>query len=345
MPRVAGSLAGSPEDTLVARHFAPMAGEGGLGLADDAALLGVPPGHELVITKDMLVAGVHFFADDPPASIAIKALGVNLSDLAAKAATPRGFLLGLGLPGDLRGDDRDAWLTAFADGLGTMARASGCTLLGGDTVSSPERLVISITAFGTVGAGTMLTRSGVRPGDRLLVSGTIGDAALGLQLRLTPEAAWVRALGQEHRAYLLDRYLHPQPRNSLAPLLRAHAHAGMDVSDGLVGDLAKMLRVSGTQGCISAEAVPLSAAARAAIDLAPELLTTALTGGDDYELLLSATPAHADALMAGATRAGLRLTAIGQATQGAVGSEEPASLLVTLGGEPMHFTTMSYSHV
>ncbi|MGL4727690.1 MAG: thiamine-phosphate kinase [Bosea sp. (in: a-proteobacteria)] len=341
-------MAGSPDDTLIARDFAPMAGEGGLGLADDAALFAVQPGEELVITKDMLVAGVHFFADDPPASIAAKALGVNLSDLAAKAATPRGFLLGLGLPRDLEGDTftgdtHEAWLSAFSDGLAAAARASGCVLLGGDTVSSPEHLVVSITAFGTVPTGQMLRRGGAKPGDVLLVSGTIGDAALGLQLRLNPNAPWARALGQDHRAFLLDRYLHPQPRNALTPLLSAndklHAHAGMDVSDGLVGDLAKMLRVSGVSGCISAEDIPLSEAARAAIDLDPRLLITALTGGDDYEVLLSAGPADANALIAGAARLGQRLTAIGLATQGA------DELSVTLGGEPMQFATMAYSHV
>jgi thiamine-monophosphate kinase len=337
--RKGGPVPGSPEDDLIARHFAPIAGEGGLGLGDDAALLAACAGEELVITKDMLVAGVHFFADDPPSSIATKALGVNLSDLAAKAATPRAFLLGLGLPHRLAGDAREAWLSEFTRALGGAAKASGCELIGGDTVSSPERLVVSITAFGLVPAGKMLRRTGVRPGDALLVSGTIGDGALGLRLRLEPDAPWARALRADHREFLLGRYLLPQPRNALTPLLRAHAHAGMDVSDGLVGDLAKMLRVSGCGGTIDAGLVPLSPAARAAIALEPALLEPALTGGDDYEVLISASPGACDALVAGASSLGLTLTRIGEAHEGA------GDLIVKQDGKPMRFDRTSYSHV
>jgi thiamine-monophosphate kinase len=337
--RKGGSVPGSPEDDLIARHFAPIAGEGGLGLGDDAALLAACAGEELVITKDMLVAGVHFFADDPPAVIAIKALGVNLSDLAAKAATPRAFLLGLGLPQELAGEARQLWLAEFTQALGELAKASGCALIGGDTVASPERLVISVTALGVVSSGKMLKRSGVQPGDALLVSGTIGDAALGLRLRLEPDAPWARALRADHREFLLGRYLLPQPRNALTPLLRAHAHAGMDVSDGLVGDLAKMLRVSGCGGTLDAALVPLSPAARTAISLEPSLLGVALTGGDDYEVLISASPGQCDALIAGASSFGLSLTRIGEAHEGA------EALIVTQDGKPMHFARTAYSHV
>jgi thiamine-monophosphate kinase len=332
-------VAGSLEDDLISRHFAPLAGEAGLGLADDAARLAVAPGEELVITKDMLVAGVHFFADDPPASIAAKALGVNLSDLAAKAATPRAFLLGLGLPHELAGEARQLWLAEFSQALGETANAAGCELIGGDTVASPDRLVISITAFGCVPAGRMLRRTGVRSGDALLVSGTIGDAALGLRLRLEPDAGWARALRADHREFLLGRYLRPEPRNALTPLLRAHARAGMDVSDGLVGDLAKMLRVSRCSGRVDAGLVPLSAAAQAAMALEPSLATTALTGGDDYELIISAAQEDCDALIAGASRLDLALTRIGEAHEGA------GDLIVTRDGEPMSFARTAYSHV
>jgi thiamine-monophosphate kinase len=330
---------GSPEDDLIARHFAPIAGKGGLGLRDDAALLATRAGEDMVITKDMLVAGVHFFADDPPASIAIKALGVNLSDLAAKAATPHAFLLGLGLPLSLAGEAREVWLSEFAEALGALAKASGCELIGGDTVSSPERLVVSITAIGVVPSGRMLKRNGVRAGDALLVSGTTGDAALGLRLRLEPDAPWAQALHADHRDFLLGRYLRPEPRNALSPLMRAHAHAGMDVSDGLVGDLAKMLRVSACGGTIDASLVPLSPAARAAIALEPALLEVALTGGDDYEVLISAAPARCDALVAGASSLGLALTRIGEAHEGA------GDLIVTRDHRPMRFARTAYSHV
>jgi thiamine-monophosphate kinase len=338
--RKKGSLvARSPEDDLIARHFAPIAGQGGLELGDDAALLSTQAGEDLVITKDMLVAGVHFFPDDPPSSLAIKALGVNLSDLAAKAATPRAFLLGLGLPGHLTDGQREAWLQDFAQALGDVATASGCALIGGDTVSSPERLVISITAFGAVPAGKMLRRGGVRRGDALLVSGTIGDAALGLRLRLEPDARWVRALQADHRDFLLGRYLRPEPRNALTPLLRHHAHAGMDVSDGLVGDLTKMLRVSGCDGAIDTSLVPLSPAASEAVALEPALLEVALTGGDDYEVLISAGHGACDALIAGASRLGIALTRIGEAHEGA------GDLIVTRDGRKMRFARTAYSHV
>ena len=164
------------EDELIARFFAPLAGPAGLGLRDDAALLKPPPGDDLVLTTDALVAGVHFFADDPPGAIARKALRVNLSDLAAKGARPLGFLLSLALPRDWSED----WLTAFADGLGADASAYDCPLAGGDTVATPGPLTLSVTAFGAVRPGRMVLRSGVKPGDRLYVTGTVGDAAIGL---------------------------------------------------------------------------------------------------------------------------------------------------------------------
>ena len=164
------------EDDLIARYFAPIAGAGGLGLRDDAARIAPPAGCEIVLTVDGLVAGVHFFADDPPAAIARKALRVNLSDLAAKGATPLGFLLTLVLPRDWKPD----WLELFAKGLGEDAAAFACPLLGGDTVSTPGPLTLSITTLGSVPAGRMVPRDGARAGDALYVSGTIGDAALGL---------------------------------------------------------------------------------------------------------------------------------------------------------------------
>ena len=173
------SAGGRPgEDELIARYFAPIAGEGALGLKDDAAVLRPRPGHDLVVTVDAVVAGVHFLADDPAGSVARKALGVNLSDLAAKGAAPVGFVLTLTLPPDWS----EAWLAAFCEGLGAAARASGCALLGGDTVRGPG-IAISLTAFGEVPAGRMVPRTTARPGEVLCVSGTIGDAALGLAIR------------------------------------------------------------------------------------------------------------------------------------------------------------------
>lgn len=300
------------EFELIARYFAPIAGPAGLGLADDAGLLRPGRGYELVVTTDALVAGVHFLADDPPGSIARKALAVNLSDLAAKGAKPDGFVLTLALQ---KGWTED-WLAGFAKGLAAMAEEGGCPLVGGDTVSTPGPLTISVTAFGSVPAGRMVLRSGARPGDLVLVSGTIGDGALGLKVHGPGKPGWVAKLGEAERAHLADRYLHPRPRLSLAPALQLHASAAMDVSDGLVGDLAKLLSASRAGAEIDLDAVPLSAAARAAIMAAPALAELAWTGGDDYEILLTAPEGEYPALAAAADQAGVALARIGRVTSG-----------------------------
>jgi thiamine-monophosphate kinase len=304
------------ETDLIARYFAPLAGEGGLQLKDDAARLTPAPGHDVVLTADALVAGVHFFPDDPPGSIARKALGVNVSDLAAKGAEPRGFLIALALPADWT----PAWLEAFAQGLGEAARDFGCPLLGGDTVRAGGALTLAITAAGEVPHGRMVHRAGAEPGDVVCVSGTIGDAALGLALRLArqggPPAPWAAALPPDEEGHLLDRYLHPRPRVRLAPLLRAHASAAMDVSDGLAGDLAKLLRASAATAIIDTESVPLSGAARAALAADPSLIDRILTGGDDYEVLCTVPEAQLEAFQDHARAAGIAAVPIGQVVEG-----------------------------
>jgi thiamine-monophosphate kinase len=292
------------EFELIERFFAPIAAPGGLNLQDDAAHLAVPAGQELVVTTDMLIAGVHFFASDPPSSIARKALGVNLSDIAAKGAEPLGFLLGLGRHRALDAE----WLAAFASGLGQAASEWNCPLFGGDTVNSPV-LTLSISAFGTVPLGKMVKRQGGAPGDILYVSGTIGDSALGLKVALEPESEWVKALGDDHRSFLLDRYRHPRPRVALAPLVQRFARASMDLSDGLVGDADKLARRFGARCEI--RRVPLSEAAHAAIELQPALRETALTGGDDYELLAAIPPENACLFVAEARAIGMPITKIG----------------------------------
>ncbi|MGH6863106.1 MAG: thiamine-phosphate kinase, partial [Methylocella sp.] len=218
------------EDELIAAYFAPLAGPGAFGLRDDAAILAQKPGHDIVATKDILIAGVHFFTDDPPGAVARKALRVNLSDLAAKGAEPCGFLLGLALPEDWTAH----WLAGFAQGLGEDAAAYKCPLLGGDTVKSPGPLIVSITAFGTVPEQTMVLRAGVASGDILYVSGTIGDAALGLRYRIdaSQDSQWTQRVSQADAAYLAGRYLLPRPRLCLRAALRAHAHGAIDISDG-----------------------------------------------------------------------------------------------------------------
>jgi thiamine-monophosphate kinase len=320
------------EDDLIARFFAPIAGQGSLGLRDDAALLAIGPDDELVVTTDALAAGVHFLADDPPDSIARKALRVNLSDLAAKGAKSAGFLLSLALPKDWRED----WLTEFAYALGEDARCFSCPLLGGDTIRSPDALFISITALGTVPRGKMVRREGARAGDRIYVSGTIGDAAAGLMLR---ENAWHRPLEPRARDFLIDRYLHPQPRLALAPTLRAHASAAMDVSDGLLGDLAKMLRVCGASARIEVPRIPFSEAARAIVAADPEVRERLLTGGDDYEILCTVAPQQSERFEAAAKKALIDVSAIGVVE---MGSQAPCFL--DSDGTRKDFARGSFSH-
>lgn len=326
-----------PEDTLIARHLAPIAGAGGLGLRDDAALLTPPAGHDLVITKDALVAGVHFFADDPPASIARKALRVNLSDLAAKGAEPAGFLLGLALPPDLD----EAWIAAFAQALGEDAAHFGCPLIGGDTVKASGGLTLSVTALGYCPHGAMVRRTTGQAGHSLVVTGTIGDSALGLRLRLAPDAAWAQALSSGARAFLLDRYLHPSPRNALAAAIRAHAAAAMDVSDGLLGDALKLGAAAGTNSLaprIVLADIPLSPAAREALSLEPALIETIATGGDDYEVLMAVEQGEVAPLLAACAAAGCEASVIGELITGSTPH------FVGENGQPRSFASLKFEH-
>jgi thiamine-monophosphate kinase len=334
LPLRSSSLERPGEFELIARHFAPIAGAGGLGLLDDAGLIRPARGYEIVVTADALVASVHFFPDDPPASIARKALAVNLSDLAAKGATPEGFVLSLVLP---KGWTED-WLAGFASGLKQIADEGGCPLIGGDTVSTPGPLTLSITAFGSVPAGRMVLRSGAKPGNILLVSGTIGDGALGLKVHGPGKPAWVASLSETDRAFLADRYLHPRPRLALAPALQAYASAAMDVSDGLIGDLAKLLGASRGGAEVDLDAVPLSPAARAAIMADPALLELAWTGGDDYEILCTASERDYRSLMAAGEAAGVPLTAIGRVTADA------GTTRYLHQGQPRAFACRSFTH-
>lgn len=295
------------EDAIIARYFAPLAVAAGAdGLADDAAVIPEGPG-ELVVTKDMAVAGVHFFPADPPALVAAKALRVNLSDLAAKGAAPVGFLLGLGLPPDWSED----LVAGLAAGLKADIDTYSCALYGGDTVAMPGPLTLSITAFGR--AKRRVLRRGARVGDVICVTGTIGDAALGLKVR----RGETLGLARDAAKTLENRYLLPQPRCALAGAVAAHASAAMDVSDGLAGDLAKLLAASGVGGLLRAGDVPLSPAARAALAHDGGLLKTILTGGDDYEILMTCTPLALAALKGAGEAAGIPVTAIGEISQGA----------------------------
>ena len=323
---------GSNEDRLIARLFKPLATDpGALGLTDDAALLTPPPGHDLVLTTDAVIAGVHFFPDEAPGDVARKALRVNLSDLTAKGARPLGFLLSLALPKDTS----ETWLDGFAHGLGADIKDYSCALFGGDTDRTPGPLSVSIMMIGTVPHGTMVKRAGANAGDKILVTGTIGDAALGLGLR-RDRGKW--KLKSPERDHLVARYRLPQPRVALADALRAHAAAAMDISDGLAGDLAKLCRVSGVSAQIEVQKVPLSDAVRAVLDADPAALEIVLTGGDDYEILCVVSPDKAAALKAAASAVKVAITEIGT-----VGTGEGARLLGA-NGKALDYARPSFSH-
>jgi thiamine-monophosphate kinase len=327
---------GSGEDRLIARYFQPLAKHpGAFALADDAAVIEPPAGCEIVLKADGIIGGVHFFPEDPADTVAKKALRVNLSDLAAKGATPLGFLLTLALPQGIE----EAWLAAFARGLAEDAELFNCPLFGGDTDRTPGPITISIAAFGAVPKGKMLRRAGARPGDRLVVTGTIGDAALGLMLRNDAGAARRWGLNEEERNTLAHRYLLPQPRTAIADLVRNGASAGMDVSDGLVGDLGKLCRASGVTATVEATRVPLSQAARVALASESGLIDPILTGGDDYEILAAVPPTRIDTLREQAAASGVAVTEIGTVVPGDV-----APRVLDREGRALAFAQSSFSH-
>ncbi len=324
----------SGEDSLIARYFKPLATDpGAFGLVDDAAVLS-SSGDDVVVTTDAVVEGVHYLATDPPETIARKALRVNLSDLAAKGATPAGFVLTLALR-----SKEDAWLKPFADALGEDSRTFACPLLGGDTVSTPGPQMISITAFGRVPKGRMVGRTGAKPGDLILVTGTIGDAALGLDVLTGGAAAAALASDPLSREMLVSRYRVPQPRNVLAQAVRDYATAAMDVSDGLAGDLTKLCAASGVSASVEVPNVPLSAAASGLVACNAVCVETLLAGGDDYEVLCTVPAARSDALMAAGQAAGVAVTAIGTIV---VGHERPRFLDGQ--GQELALKRISYSH-
>ena len=301
------------EFALIAQHFRPLAGPGALNLEDDAAVLAPPPGRELVLTCDAMVAGVHFLPDDLPDLVGRKLLRVNLSDLAAKGATPIGYLMTISTPRDTP----DAWYAGFAAGLLQDQQEYGVTLLGGDTTSTPGPISLSLTILGHVAPGLAVRRVGARPGDGIFVTGTIGDGALGL--------AVARGRLSDPSGFLLSRYRLPRPRVGLA--IAGIASAGMDISDGLVQDLGHICRASNLAAEIDSAKIPLSAQARAA---GPDWLPTCLTGGDDYELLLAIPPGR---------ETGIPVTRIG-----AFRSGPPDVIVRGLDGKPMNLARGGWSH-
>jgi len=292
--------------------FAPLAGRpagakfgDAFGLTDDAARITPDSDLDIVVTKDLIVEGVHFLQSDPPERIARKRMRVNLSDLAAKGAGARGCVLGCAWPESWT----DGMVERFAQGLHTDQEIYDVQVLGGDTVSTPGPLVCSLTMLGTVPKDRMVLRSGARPGDAVFVTGTIGDACAGLKiLRLHADGA---EPDPEHE-YVRDRYQLPQPRTALAPHLPGLATAAIDVSDGLAADAGHIARASGVTIDIQISDVPVSRAARAVEDNR----VTLITGGDDYEILFTAPRSKRDRIAALAQETGIAITEIGAVSQG-----------------------------
>ena len=300
------------EIAFIADYLAPLASHpAAFGLKDDAALLTALPEYGLVITADALVAGAHFFEDDDPGDAAYKALATNVSDLAAKAAKPLGYTLTLALAEAPTQD----WAERFASGLSRAQSEFGIALLGGDTVTARGSWWMSVTAFAEAPARGLIPRSGAKPGDCLYVSGTLGDAALGLKLRLR-KADFMLALSPDDRDFLLRRYLYPEPRLALSEALARYASAAMDISDGLALDLSRMCDASNVSAEVGVASIPLSAAASAAMAF-PGAIEIILSGGDDYEILAAVPPGRSVDFESASKEAGLRVTNIGAVKQGA----------------------------
>lgn len=297
------------EFDLIARYFKPLAVHpAARGLGDDAAVFTPPAGRDVVVTADTVTAGVHFFPATDPADVAWKALAVNLSDLAAMGAQPLGYTLALALSDA----ENDPWVAAFADGLGAAQRAFGIDLLGGDTTATPGPLSLSVTAFGTVATGRAVARSGARAGDVVCVTGTIGDGALGLRAAQGDHLG----LSKQHAAFLAGRYHRPQPRLGVLSDACDGVTAAADISDGLIADAGHIAAASGVRIVLDAGAVPLSDAVRAAVALDSTHLETALTGGDDYELVFAVASGHVDDVRAAGADLGVAVTPIGRVEAG-----------------------------
>lgn len=322
----------SGEFQRIARFFAPLAKgfDGADGLTDDAAALPVPNGQDLIVSTDTIVEKIHYLGPETPASIASKLLRVTLSDLASKGAVPAWYTMNLALPAKID----DAWLEGFCDGLAQDQEHYGVVLAGGDTVKTEGPVVLTLTGYGLAPTGSILRRGGAKPGDMIYVTGTIGDGALGLECArgAFPELDW------NARDYLIRRYERPDPPVAFGPALIGIANAAMDVSDGLVADLAHMADASGLRALIHATAVPVSDPAAEILSDCPDRLTAVLAGGDDYQILAAVPPDAEDALLSAARDHGVAVTRIG-----AFESGQGVSVL-DADGEELVLAQSGYSH-
>lgn len=302
------------EDSIIQEFLAPLAAgyPGAFGLRDDCATIAPPSGHELVVKTDPVVEGIHFLPGMAPEDIAWRALAVNVSDLAGKGATPIGYLMALALPEAPRRE----WLERFASGLAEAQRAFGCHLMGGDTDRRPGPITVSITVFGAVPAGQMVRRATARAGDHLFVTGTLGDAALGLALLKDPSLAPRLGLVGDEAVKAVGRFQRPEPRLALGPLLLAQASAAMDLSDGLMKDCGRMCAASGVAARLQAADLPLSGAMRSAVARDPTWLEAAAATGDDYEILAAVPGQRVAGFLKDAGSLGFAVTRIGEVHAG-----------------------------
>lgn len=270
------------ETSFIEIYLKPLcSSKGSLSLSDDAAILNPDPQQDIIISKDILIAGQHFFETDDPKDIAYKALAVNLSDIAAKGAKPLSFMLGIAFPEA----PEVKWAESFTKGLQLTMQKFDLSLLGGDTTGTKGPLVVSITIFGQIEKGRMVKRSGGNIGDQIYVSGTLGDAALGFKLRAAKEETKSWSLTNEEKAELLEKYLKPTPRCALSKLIKEYASSSMDLSDGLVADLEKLCAAAKRGAVIDYDQIPLSKSAQKLFYEDKVLKSHCLRWGDDYEIL------------------------------------------------------------
>lgn len=330
------------EFEIIGRFFAPLASSepGSLTLTDDAAVLTVVPGYDLVVSTDTLIEGVHFLPMDTAADVAAKGLAVTFSDIAAMGAAATVYTLSLSLPRMWEGERIEKWLQTFVDELRIQQQALGVVLIGGDTVGTPGPLSLTFTVFGAIKHGCELRRSAARPGDLVYVSGNIGDAALGLKA-LTGD---LPQLNEWQREALVLRFRRPTPRLALGLQLGGVAHAAVDVSDGLVADLGHVCAASDVQATIETACIPLSDAARAVLRIDPQYMQYVLGGGDDYELVFTAPPDAAEKIARIADGLSLALTPIGRIRERKAPDAGPLVSVVGPDGRAFDPSAGGFSH-
>ena len=323
-------MSSSGEFDWIEKYFAPLAGSNSFKLLDDAALFPVDGADNLIVTQDAIAQDVHFLGDDPPERVAKKALRVNVSDIIAKGGTPQAYSLALGVPKNWS----EAEIASFAQGLAEDQETYGLYLIGGDTFRSPGGLMVSVTMLGRPAAQNYVSRLNAKVGDQVLVSGEIGNAAIALH---HIKKGMIET--QAERQQWVDDYQLPVPPLGLEQTIGRYANASMDVSDGLVGDAEKICRASGVSITMDIDQVPMSARVQAEIRQNALLMETALNGGDDYQCLFTVPSIHLDQVFEEAGKLGIRLTRIGEVTNGG-----DAKLALANRGQPVSIGASSFAH-